>query len=628
MIDKQKIKQLIQNPVYGFFDEFKKNLNSDLDHVILEQLKDQDNNIDKINHLVTDINNLKNDIKHRKKDEKIKQRTFCNILIAVCFVIIIGLFFLHFYLKNSKFIKNFKKYEIEKNNQINICNSQKNKYIYNVLSQINSYKISQEIFAKNGLYLMPEIQYENIKQTDLLISRNAKFVGFFGGLEVKFKSTDTFLVYYKEFSIKDVVTSGCIQISYRKGDQMVSETIVAHHKEPTPFVDLHSNFVHKTNYSPNFNFSTYAQTVNSRSKTIFSNLEFSKYYGLGIATQNLEFDTKMLEFFTPFSQENYENFAKYLKQDDITVPMFTKTATSLIIDDQLLKDNRKPFFINLLTNNSYVKTCDFIIDTDINADLQTNLNILKYELVKLFEKYILYLTTTSLSSVIAREWYINNDTYKIGDNYDYESYYYTNQNQLTPLSVSTKLFLKNQIAFVNDCEVIPFAELVNNQTRFGINKAQFNIKSYHVYNRVDNVPVYAHGRTHIVPVQYKEYIEYEYPFICLYVLKYKQLTEEIGLKYFTRPFNNILLTNFEDHSACSIDEILDFNDNESKNNSDNDFKIYLKELDTIVTNANLNKNEFSFLKDNDGYFITISNKIELDEETEQELSTWLRKVSL
>ena len=83
--------------------------------------------------------------------------------------------------------------------------------------------------------------------------------------------------------------------------------------------------------------------------------------------------------------------------------MFTKTATSLIIDDQLLKDNRKPFFINLLTNNSYVKTCDFLIDTDINADLQTNLNILKYELVKLFEKYILYLTTTSLSSVIARE---------------------------------------------------------------------------------------------------------------------------------------------------------------------------------------------------------------------------------
>ncbi|WP_232459368.1 hypothetical protein [Ureaplasma parvum] len=148
MIDKQKIKQLIQNPVYGFFDEFKKNLNSDLDHVILEQLKDQDNNIDKINHLVTDINNLKNDIKQRKKDEKIKQRTFCNILIAVCFVIIIGLFFLHFYLKNSKFIKNFKKYEIEKNNQINICNSQKNKYIYNVLSQINSYKISQEILLR------------------------------------------------------------------------------------------------------------------------------------------------------------------------------------------------------------------------------------------------------------------------------------------------------------------------------------------------------------------------------------------------------------------------------------------------------------------------------------------------
>jgi len=67
MIDKQKIKQLIQNPVYGFFDEFKKNLNSDLDHVILEQLKDQDNNIDKINHLVTDINNLKNDIKQRPK---------------------------------------------------------------------------------------------------------------------------------------------------------------------------------------------------------------------------------------------------------------------------------------------------------------------------------------------------------------------------------------------------------------------------------------------------------------------------------------------------------------------------------------------------------------------------------
>nr|WP_232500132.1 hypothetical protein [Ureaplasma urealyticum] len=111
--------------------------------------------------------------------------------------------------------------------------------------------------------------------------------------------------------------------------------------------------------------------------------------------------------------------------------MFTKTTTSLVINDELSTNNIKPYFINLLTNESYAKTCDFLIDTNINADLQTNLNTLKYQLTKILEKYILYLTTTSLSSVIAREWYINNNSYKIGDNYDYENYYYANQNELT-----------------------------------------------------------------------------------------------------------------------------------------------------------------------------------------------------
>ncbi|MEJ3571921.1 hypothetical protein [Ureaplasma urealyticum] len=628
MIDKQKTKQLIQNPINGFFDGFKKTLNNDLDKIINQQLKGQEDNINEINELTKKIKELQGNIKQRKKSEKINQRIFCNILIGICFVIIVGLFFLHFYLKNRKIIKNFKNFENEKVHEINTCNKHKNLYVYNVLMQVNPYKISQQIFAKNGLYLMPEIQYENIKPTDLTISHDAKFVGFFGGIEVKFKSTDTFLVYYKEFSIKDVITSGTIQISYRRGDEIISETLVAHHKEPTPFVDLRSNFIHKTNYAPEFNFSTYSQSVNSRSKSIFANLEFSKYYGLGISTQNLQFDTKMLEFFTPFSQENYENFAKYLKQEDKMVPMFTKTTTSLVINDELSTNNIKPYFINLLTNESYAKTCDFLIDTNINADLQTNLNTLKYQLTKILEKYILYLTTTSLSSVIAREWYINNNSYKIGDNYDYENYYYANQNELTPSSISTKLFLKNQIAFINDCKVIPFAKLVNSQIRFGINKAQFNIKSYHVYDRVDAVPVYAHGRTHVIPVPYQEYIEYEYPFICLYILKRKQLEKDISLKYFLRTFDNLLLSNFEDHSDWSINDILDFSDDDLKKEENKMLQIYLKELDTIVTNANLNRSEFSFLVDNDGYFITISNKIELDEQTEQELCTWLRKVSM
>lgn len=117
-----------------------------------------------------------------------------------------------------------------------------------------------------------------------------------------------------------VTTSNAIQVPYidfetytTSNGQLATrrvtryETLVGYHNEKTPFFDDKHFQILKTNFKPEFNFTTNLKTKSDKTKIknfiMFENKEFSKK--MRITNDKNEISAELLEFFTIKSQEDY-----------------------------------------------------------------------------------------------------------------------------------------------------------------------------------------------------------------------------------------------------------------------------------------------------------------------------------
>lgn len=612
MRNNEKLVKWIENPSLEY-NQFQNNINDQIKKEIKIRTEKSIDTIKLVDEKVEEIKKLRLDIAQRRKKDKIGARKFANVIIIIFSIILIGLPFLYFLIKNKKVIKEYNEFASTVENQIFTIVNEKNRLINNVLKTINAYEFANAIFNQNGLTLR---QNPNFSTVNLAKFNNNKryFVGYVDGIHVNFKSTDTLYYRYKVFSYEPVVTYNTIQVNK-------DTTATAQHVEMTPVVKLSDEYVHKTNFDPNFNFRTHMQTIKKKDNSIFLNHDFAMKYGIGLSSKNLsiQIESKLHEFFTPLAQEQ---FVKWDNDNKGQVYPFEKFADDIFIshgyNPMINFEEIKNKTLNYYSKRSYneISTVFDILDT------------YAINLKSIIDVYLTNLSTIIQSPAISREWYEKNKPYRISTIYNYDEYI-NYKIDLNHEVVSNKILTNGLVNFFNKSDVIPFLEFVEQINLFGVKKNIYDLISYNIYDRIDRVPVYVDGRTVSVPVPYKEYVEFKYPILVYFVENQKIKNDnEIDSIWLLSAFmgNNILMD--EKQSSYIRDEIGDFfaeNQNDEKVMPKHLIQEFNQLKSQIESDA---KKTVRFIKDRDGYFVVVSNASEISNEIEQHLTTWLRKISL
>ncbi|MCV3743520.1 hypothetical protein OF377_01285 [Ureaplasma sp. ES3154-GEN] len=615
-LNTQKINQLVDEPIH-FLESSTQQLEEQLPQAYEKILENRKLDIQKVIELKEEIANKRIEIAQRSKKDKIGARKFANVIIIIFCFIILGLFFLSFLIKNNKIIKEFNKFQKSVHQEMADINTQKNNLIISVLNNIVPYKIVKDQLLKLGLYLYGKQNFINIEVDDIDVN-GTKLVGYFEGMHVKFKSTDTYFITTKEFSLRNVVTSGSIPVYYYVDGKSYTKMVTATHTEPTPTITSNPYYLQKTNYAPEFSFRNHQNAGKIQKNAVLVNNDFMKLYGIGNTSINLAYDTKIIDFFSSLAQENYVNFAK--KNNYIT-SSFGKQKHALYIADKEI-DN---FDFSLLLSRMPFGTWQGL-KLDYQSDVWNTLKPLIDEHIALIRSYLKNLTYANLSPALSREWYVQNEDYKMMVNYDYATYY-TNNSVLTPLSLTSKLFGYNALEIPQTCEVAPFAFVRKEEKAFGVVSAQIDVISYNKIERIDHVVSYAYEYgTVTVPVPYIEYQEYSVPFLTMYILKNKPERDNFTLNIFNNRFRHFASQPIFDEVFAEVAEY--FQEEQTTNNAEM-INTQVKQLQTQLAEWKIDKNDVSFIIDEDGYFLVFKNESQDIANSNYEwFANWLRKINL
>lgn len=176
------------------------------------------------------------------KKQKIKLRKIENVTIIVFSILIIGLFFLSFYFKNKKIIKEFDEYKKQELAKIEEQNEIKRKAFINLFSAIKKRELVNAFLSDTGLTFVGNEYGSNIEKYISNLDKN--FIGLknFGCIKVGEQNTYVGNVCDEHWEI--VTTSNSVTVPYvyyvtdsdghthaRNG----FETVVGYHHENTPF---------------------------------------------------------------------------------------------------------------------------------------------------------------------------------------------------------------------------------------------------------------------------------------------------------------------------------------------------------------------------------------------------------
>lgn len=395
------------DPINSYYLKIRNNVDDIIDEYLLIQTKKHNKIIEIQKNKKNEIDGHVKNIENRKKDLKIKKLKIINFVIVFFCFLLIGLFFLPIYNKNSKIIKEYKKFEHNEKNEIYLLENEIMNYSYMYCSTICFEDVLHYVFEKFGITFSNTCNPTIEKH----IKNNPSFLTFSSCLEFKYKASPIINVCSLHLVIEDVITSNSMTFPYvdyencmdENGNMTTKEvtkyeTLVAKHVEPTPFIKPKNKLYTLTNFCPSLDFS-----INNKKYLDFENNDFSKKFKINNIDKKI--NSNLLQFFTIKAQEDYLSFSEEIP-DKIKWIDFKKFQNIISIS---LEDNIIPKQINNIYN---IQNLIENRNPDLIDELNRKFKIIVSQYVKDFSEKS---TFSLLSPVINREYYNNKNTYKIGN---------------------------------------------------------------------------------------------------------------------------------------------------------------------------------------------------------------------
>ncbi|WP_412031543.1 hypothetical protein [Metamycoplasma buccale] len=574
--------------------------------------KNNKNKIDEVQKNVNDIYKKKSEINNEKKVNKISAKYVGNFFIILSFFIVIGLFLIPFLLKNNQAIKKFKIYKEGKENEIKGLILNKNSLIKLIFSIYTIQDIKTEILKSFAIN-----RVKNLKKDELSFIQNMEDYKNLNTIyKYDFRNSYFYDVLYTKLEWRDIITEGTRVITYTssKGETR-TETIVATHIEPTPFVILNRNISIPTNYLPDLIFlptqgylsqKQYNKNKN-RGQFVLENPEFHKHYAFRYNDQ-----IKFMSFFQPLTQEKFVEYDKFIISKNIPKLFLSKINNNICTNFKFSGDTE--FYKN---DNWWIEK---LINRNKEITIEQINEYLGYGLQEELKIIFQSLTLFYLNKNIAIENYEN-----IGNRYIST---HQDLNEVSSKGNLDYLYLINSINSVQK-----FYFITNKPDRkpmfkpIGFKKSTYFLQqdilmeSFYARNEIDEV--FTQG--YIVDVPYVRYYPFSEKKIIFLTQKIKLST--IDAQIISSPLNEVGLFHiFEDDMDKLIDE---FKISYNKKTMDNKEELIrmIKFISTFFKEFPELKNNTTLLIDDQGLSIYLNNvKILTDKHSLANIEQTINKI--
>ncbi|WP_427867474.1 hypothetical protein [Mycoplasmopsis arginini] len=591
--------RIFTNQTQNIYEPLVNNIQPAVDNIFKKYIySGNEDSLKSIDKNIEEIKTIETEIEERKKTDKIIGRKFANGLIFFLFFLIIGLFFLSFFLKNKKVIKSFLIFESEKRQII------KEKIAENNVTLITLFNQYSLIDWKNKV-----LNKMNIKNVYGIDPKDFDFFyeapGFYGFNSIeKYNIRNSFyydVIYTKEYW-KDIVTQGTGYITVKTKDGWTTEPVYAYHTEPTPFMDVKHAINVPTNYRPDLILNETADylTLKQYNKIIkkgeflLENPEFYQHY-------NFSYNDKIgfIDYFKLKTQENFVEYSKYFSGKKY---IFGKYENNIYVSRNF-KENFMAYSISHNWINSAFDLSKIVTIDDVYSYMvQTIFSVLQPTFKALTQIY--------LNTNIASENYQKRDRYlsdyvfdehksmeQANKKYEFNVYEIMNK-----ASSSFKFSMKTQKPAKNIG--ITYSELVKDvNDDSGPIAIKSKMFSYWKENLIDHV----YTRGIVVDVPFERFYPFSEDKWIIFIpgwatqedrnfLSYKDNESESSIHYKLK---------FIEEAG---DGLYDYNINFLKNNR-NDL-LYLIHLIKASKNTFLKSVDHKILIDKDGLFVFVNDNID------------------
>ncbi|VEU81880.1 hypothetical protein V2E25_02705 [Mycoplasmopsis arginini] len=591
--------KIFTNQTQNIYEPLVNNIQPAVDNIFKKYIySGNEDSLKSIDKNVEEIKTIETEIQERKRANKISGRKFANGLIFFLFFLIIGLFFLSFFLNNKKVIKSFLIFESAKRQVIKEKIAENNvtlRTLFNQYSLIDwKNKVLNEMNIKNVYGIDP-------KDFDFFYE-SPGFYGFNSIEKYNIRNSFYYDVIYKKEYWKDVVTQGIGYITVKTKDGWTTVPVHAYHTEPTPFMDTKHAINVPTNYRPDLILNETADhlTLKQYNKTIkkgeflLENPEFYQYY-------NFSYNDKIgfIDYFKVKTQENFVEYSKYFSGKKY---IFGKYKNNIYVsrkfEENFMAYSISHNWINLAFDLSKIVT----IDDVYSYMVQTIFNVLQPTFKALTQIY--------LNTNIASENYEKRDRYlsdyvfdeqksieQANKNYEFNVYEIMNK-----ASSSLKFNMKTQKP-AKDIG-ITYSELVKDvNDSSGSIAIKSKMFSYWKEDLIDHV----YTRGIIVDVPFERFYPFSEDKWIIFIPGWATQQDQNFLSYQDNESESSTHYKLKFMEEAG-DALYDYNINFLKNNR-NDL-LYLMHLIKGSKNTFLKSVDHKILIDKDGLFVFVNDNID------------------
>ncbi|WP_369991182.1 hypothetical protein AB8O52_02420 [Mycoplasmopsis arginini] len=591
--------RIFTNQTQNIYEPLVNNIRPAVDNIFKKYIySGNEDSLKSIDKNVEEIKTIETEIQERKRADKISGRKFANGLIFFLFFLIIGLFFLSFFLKNKKVIKSFLIFESEKRQVIKEKIAENNvtlRTLFNQYSLIDwKNKVLNEMNIKNVYGIDP-------KDFDFFYE-SPGFYGFNSIEKYNIRNSFYYDVIYKKEYWKDVVTQGTGYITVKTKDGWTTVPVHAYHTEPTPFMDTKHAINVPTNYRPDLILNETADhlTLKQYNKTIkkgeflLENPEFYQHY-------NFSYNDKIgfIDYFKVKTQENFVEYSKYFSGKKY---IFGKYKNNIYVsrkfEENFMAYSISHNWINLAFDLSKIVT----IDDVYSYMVQTIFNVLQPTFKALTQIY--------LNTNIASENYEKRDRYlsdyvfdeqksieQANKNYEFNVYEIMNK-----ASSSLKFNMKTQKP-AKDIG-ITYSELVKDvNDSSGSIAIKSKMFSYWKEDLIDHV----YTRGIVIDVPFERFYPFSEDKWIIFIPGWATQQDQNFLSYQDNESESSTHYKLKFMEEAG-DGLYDYNINFLKNNR-NDL-LYLMHLIKGSKNTFLRSVDHKILIDKDGLFVFVNDNID------------------
>lgn len=591
--------RIFTNQTKNIYEPLVNNIRPAVDNIFKKYIySGNEDSLKSIDKNVEEIKTIETEIQERKRANKISGRKFANGLIFFLFFLIIGLFFLSFFLKNKKVIKSFLIFESAKRQVIKEKIAENNvtlRTLFNQYSLIDwKNKVLNEMNIKNVYGIDP-------KDFDFFYESTG-FYGFNSIEKYNIRNSFYYDVIYKKEYWKDVVTQGTGYITVKTKDGWTTVPVHAYHTEPTPFMDIKHAINVPTNYRPDLILNETADhlTLKQYNKTIkkgeflLENPEFYQHY-------NFSYNDKIgfIDYFKVKTQENFVEYSKYFSGKKY---IFGKYKNNIYVsrkfEENFMAYSISHNWINLAFDLSKIVT----IDDVYSYMVQTIFNVLQPTFKALTQIY--------LNTNIASENYEKRDRYlsdyvfdeqksieQANKNYEFNVYEIMNK-----ASSSLKFNMKTQKP-AKDIG-ITYSELVKDvNDSSGSIAIKSKMFSYWKEDLIDHV----YTRGIVIDVPFERFYPFSEDKWIIFIPGWATQQDQNFLSYQDNESESSTHYKLKFMEEAG-DGLYDYNINFLKNNR-NDL-LYLMHLIKESKNTFLKSVDHKILIDKDGLFVFVNDNID------------------